>query len=178
MAKIAFSKLAGKAPPVTNVIKINDNQVEVLSYLPIEDKLNLVDVTLQQSWDNGIINPILLDMNFYLNIIFKYTNISFTDKQREDKGKLFDIVKNTNVLNCVLAAIPTEEYEELAEYLSETEKLLIEKSRAFAPQLKEFMEVLPIKMQEAAEIAKNFDPEKFKNVIAFAQAGNGNRPVE
>ena len=32
--------------------------------------------------------------------------------------------------------------------------------------------------QEAAKIAESFDPEQFKNVINFATAANGGRPID
>ena len=66
--------------------------------------------------------------------------------------------------------------------LSQSKQILEEKlennEKSFAAKLADFMEELPNKMQEAAKIAENFDPEQFKNVINFATAANGGRPID
>ena len=175
---VTLSKLGIKANgKLCSTIKINDVPVEVKQYLPIDDKLNLIDITIQQSWQDNIINPVLLEKNYMLNIIFKYTNLSFTDKQREDKGKLYDMLKSNDIINYVLAAIPKDEFNELNGFLEEEKKLEIDKKYHFAPQLGEFLETLPKKMRDAAEAAKEFNPEQYNNVMNFVQAANGGRPV-
>ena len=39
-----------------------------------------------------------------------YTNISFTEKQKEDLIKLYDLLESNNIFNQIIAAIPKEEY--------------------------------------------------------------------
>ena len=58
------------------------------------------------------------------------------------------------------------------------EEKLENNEKSFSAKLADFMEELPNKMQEAAKIAENFDPEQFKNVINFATAANGGRPID
>jgi hypothetical protein len=45
-----------------------------------------------------------------LEIIFEYTNISFTEKQKEDLPKLYDTICRSGLLEAIIAAIPEEEY--------------------------------------------------------------------
>ena len=44
--------------------------------------------------------------------------------------------------------------------------------------LDKFINELPEKAQVAMNLIENFDKEKFQNVIDFATAANGNRPIE
>ena len=43
--------------------------------------------------NNNFANPVKLNVFLRLEIIFNYTNISFTDKQKEDLVKLYDILE-------------------------------------------------------------------------------------
>ena len=45
-----------------------------------------------------------------LEILYSYTNINFTEKQKEDPAKLYDLVVSGGLIKLVLQAIPEEEY--------------------------------------------------------------------
>ena len=45
-----------------------------------------------------------------LEIIEQYTNINFTDKQKEDPTKLFDLLESSGLSELILGAIPEGEY--------------------------------------------------------------------
>lgn len=130
MAKVPYGKLNLKKvvkDPVT--IKVNDIDIEVKQYLPIQDKTNLVTNVLAQAVllnrdENGNIrgykNPILEDILFSLEMIFAYTNISFTEKQKEDIGKLYDLLETNGVIVDVFSAIPEEEFKFIFKMVSES----------------------------------------------------------
>ena len=42
--------------------------------------------------------------------MYAYTNINFTDKQKEDVTKLYDLVVSSGLLAAIIEAIPSEEY--------------------------------------------------------------------
>ena len=44
-----------------------------------------------------------------------YTNLSFTDKQKEDLVKLYDIMESNGIFDTVIAAIPKVEYKSIIE---------------------------------------------------------------
>jgi hypothetical protein len=69
-------------------------KVEVPQYLPARDKYDLLMITLQNSFEDGIYNEFKLNLYFELNLVYMYTNISFTEKQREDEFKLYDNLKS------------------------------------------------------------------------------------
>ena len=49
-----------------------------------------------------------------------YTNISFTDKQKEDIMKLYDLIAGSGLAVAVLNAIPADEYDFILEGTEET----------------------------------------------------------
>jgi len=58
-------------------------------------------------------NPVKVDMYTELEIVEKYTNLTFTDKQKEDIEKLYDLLKGNGIIFKVCNAIPIEEIMEL-----------------------------------------------------------------
>lgn len=104
-----------KLKPITSTHKIewNGNEIEVLDYLPIEDKYDLIMITLQKSLENGYYNPIKIDEFFHLHLIYMYTNINFTDKQKEDENKLYDSLKSNGLIDAFITQFDESEYNEL-----------------------------------------------------------------
>lgn len=113
MAKVPFSKLnLKKVNEEVKMITFNDMAIEVKQYLPLEDKLNLVaDTILAASDDNRFYNPLRLEAFATLYIIFYYTNLSFTDTQKKDLGKLFDIIVSNGLGKAIMDAIDKNELE-------------------------------------------------------------------
>ena len=106
MAKVSFGTLKLKKQETTTTIKIADKDIEVLNYLPIEDKLDLIQITLQKSQvEDGSFDPILIEAYFNLNIVYLYTNINFTEKQREDEMKLYNLLEGNGLLDEIIASI-------------------------------------------------------------------------
>ena len=178
MAKVSYANLKLKVDQRVETFDFGGQSIEVKQYLPIEDKYDLIMITLQQAKEGNIYNPVKLEMYFNLNLVYSYTNISFTEKQREDGAKLYDTLLSSGFLNPIIEAIPDDEYDELRNCIEILEEKLENNEKSFAAKLADFMEELPNKMQEAAKIAEGFDPEQFKNVINFATAANGGRPID
>lgn len=111
MAKISFTKLGLKKN--TNIITLtwNDQIIEIKEYLPIEEKIAIIERIVNQSLDNNnFANPMRVDINILLEIIFAYTNINFTDKQKDDRLALYDLLVGSEFWAQFLAVLPNEEY--------------------------------------------------------------------
>lgn len=118
--KITFTKLALKKQDKTVIIDIGDAEVEVKQYLPIEDKIKIVESVLRNSADdNNFANPIKVEVYFNLEIIYNYTNITFTEKQKENPTKLYDLLEENGIFEAVIAAIPEREYSNLFSWVKE-----------------------------------------------------------
>lgn len=113
MAKVAFSKLGLKKKTDTAIVSLSDEiKIEVLQYLPVNDKLMLMSEVLNKSIDdNNFANPVKVEVIGTIEMIKAYTNLTFTDKQLEDPAKLFDLLEQNGIVDKIMAAIPTAEYE-------------------------------------------------------------------
>lgn len=124
MAKVSFAKLGLKKKAETVKVQLtNDIEVEVLQYLPINDKLNLIAAVLNESADeNNFANPVKIAIVANLEIVKAYTNLSFTEKQLEDTAKLYDLLEENDIINKVIMNIPSMEYEFLLDGIDKTIK--------------------------------------------------------
>ena len=121
MARVPFTKLGLKKKEEIKNITINDQVIEVKQYLPISDKINIITSVIENSADdNNFANPVKVEVFANLEIIYAYTNISFTDKQKEDPTKLYDLLEENGVIAEVIAAIPENEYALLLGWIDET----------------------------------------------------------
>ena len=116
MAKIPFTKLQLKKINESKEFTYNEQVITVKQYLPIQDKLALISRVINSAADEyNFTNPVKLDMYLALEIVFTYTNISFTEKQKEDIAKLFDLLDENKFFDKVIELIPEEEYSTLWE---------------------------------------------------------------
>ena len=123
MAKIAFTKLGLKLDKEIKTITWGDQDIEIKQYLPANEKLELIGRIINNSAD---------DMKFYnigkieiftaLELIFTYTNISFTEKQKEDVCKLYDLIVSSGLYAAVIAEIPKVEREWIEDVTMDTIK--------------------------------------------------------
>ena len=114
MAKISFTKLGLKLNNPIKTITFNEQEIEVEQYLPINKKLELISNVINLSADdNNFANPIKVSVFTTLEIMYHYTNINFTDKQKEDPVKLYDLVISNGLAKEVINAIPEEEFMEI-----------------------------------------------------------------
>ena len=178
MAKVTYASMKLKVNEDVKTIDVNGNSVEVLQYLPVDDKYSLINITLQKAKEGAIYNPLKKDMFFHLHLIYMYTNISFTDKQREDESKLYDTLVSNGVLDKVIEAIPENEFNLLYSYLNDQEQEILKFRNTVGGAIAEIIQNLPIQAEEMQKIVDNFDPQKFQNVLNFAKAANGGRDIQ
>ena len=112
MAKVAFTKLGLKRKDEVKTVNINNNVIEVKQYLPINDKLALISRVINLSHDssNNFANPVQVEVIGTVEIIVAYTNLSFTEKQKEDYAKLYDLLEENGITKDLISAIPEDEY--------------------------------------------------------------------
>lgn len=162
---------------VKNISVLPGQDISVLQYLPIEEKNELIAMTFQDSNEAGFINPVKLQLYFELYTVYLYTDLVFTDEDRVDELAIYNALKSNGVIDAVIKSIPEEEWGELytlfCDYRATKEKY----GHSVAGVLNNFIENLAPNAQNAAEIINGFNPEMFQNVIAFAQAANGGRPI-
>ena len=122
MAKVSFSKLGLSKNNTIKNFEYNGQNIEVKQYLPINDKATLVAQVLScvlNNDENRFANPLQIEVFTVLTIIEKYTNITFTDKQKEDPAKLYDLIIGSNLWNTIMDNINIEDYTALLNYCDE-----------------------------------------------------------
>ena len=114
MAKVGFTKLGLKVNQDVNYIEFNEQTIEVKQYLPVNNKLELISNVINASHDdNNFANPVKVSIFTTLEILYAYTNINFTDKQKEDPTKLYDMLISSGLVAAVINTIPETEYHEV-----------------------------------------------------------------
>lgn len=178
MAKVSYANMKLKMNESVKEVQLGETKIEVKQYLPVEEKYSFLNIVLQNSLENDIYHPVKVDMYFHLYLVYLYTNINFTDKQKEDESKLFDVLLTNGIIDGVITTIPEAEYNMLVNLLNQ----MIEKNEkyrtTFAGIVGKFINDLPAQADAAMKIVENFDPNKFQEAIAFAQAANGGRPIK
>lgn len=121
MAKVAFTKLNLKVDKEIKTINWADQEIEIRQYLPVNDKLDMISRIINNSAD---------DMKFYnvgkieiftaLELIFTYTNIGFTEKQKEDVCKLYDLLVSSGLYSAIITEIPKVEREWIEDIVKDT----------------------------------------------------------
>ena len=175
---ISYANMKLKPVTTTHKFEWNGNEIEVLDYLPIEDKYDLIMITLQKSLEDGYYNPIRIDEFFHLHLIYMYTNINFTEKQKEDEHKLYDSLKSNGLIDAFIEQMNEFDYSELFNMLDDTKRELTEYKRSTNGLIQSLINDLPKQAEAMQKIVDNFDAEKYQNVINFAKAANGGREIE
>ena len=120
MAKVSFTKLGLKMDQEIKTIKFNEQEIEIKQYIPIETKLQFIENVLNQSAvDMYFYNQGKIEIFFAMEVIYNYTNINFTDKQKDDILGLFDKFVSTGLYKEILNNIPTSEIEFLKEVIQD-----------------------------------------------------------
>lgn len=114
MAKISFTKLGLKKNEEIKSIKINEQTIEVKQFLPFQDKINMYAEILNNCQDdNNFLNEAKFNLWLDLEIIFNYTNISFTENQKINYVKTYDLLKGNGVIAAVTGAMSETELSDI-----------------------------------------------------------------
>ena len=122
MAKVSFTKLGLTKNSDVSIVEWNGQQIEVKDYLPMSEKLELVSTIINNSIDdNGYYNPMRVYINTIIEVILTYTNISVTEKQKEDIVKLYDLFVSSGLSSKIIGeTINPYEYQQIQKWIYET----------------------------------------------------------
>ncbi len=175
--KVSYANMKLKLNTDVNTFDFAGQKVQVLKYLPAQDKYDLLMVTLQKSLEDGMYNEFKLNLYFELHLVYMYTNISFTEKQREDELKLYDNLKSNGFYDLFFKALDENEYNELLDQLETLKEDSIYNKTSVGAVINNLVDNLPLNAETAAKIVEGFNPEQFKAVVDFARYANGGRDI-
>ena len=121
--KVTFNELKKEQTTPIKIIKINDKDIEVKQYLPVNDKLTLITSILQQLAQNdySFANPVQMDVYTTLETVYAYApDIEFSDEEKADPASLYDELEKQGIPNRIIAAIPVAEYQFLLKSIEDT----------------------------------------------------------
>ena len=160
MAKVTFSKLwLTKNTNIKN-IEYNGQNIEVKQYLPINDKAIVASNVLNYTIGNGttrFINPLQVEVYTLLQIIEKYTNITFTDKQREDPAKLYDLIVSSKLWELLFEKIDKDDYAAMISYINKSVEAFYNYYNSIYGILDNINKQYETMNLDAAEIQKKLD---------------------
>lgn len=177
---MVFSDLHFKVDKTTKSFQItlaDDTIVNVLQYLPVEDKHDLIYLTLQNSLENGVYNRVKMNMYFNLYLAYLYTDIEFSQEEKDDPARLYDTLESNGIMETIRKHINPNELSILNEWLFDTMEVKMKYDNTIASVIHSFINDLPKNAEDAKRIVEQFNPDMFKNVLEFAQAANGGRPI-
>lgn len=175
--KISYTNLKLKVNEDVSTFDFEGQTVEVKKYLPIEDKYDLIMITLQKAEEDGIYNPLKVDIFFHLHLVYMYTNLSFTDKQKENELRIYDNLKSNGFIDKLVEVINNDEYNFLFNYMEETIEDIMKYKNTAGAVLQSVINDLPKNAEIAKNIVESFDQSKYQQVVDFAAAANGNRVI-
>lgn len=157
MAKVSYTKLGLKNNQDVKILDFNEQKIEVKQYLPVNDKLKLIENAINNMDANNFTNPIKISVFTMLEIIYFYTNINFTEKQKDEPEKLYDALVSSGFAAQVLDLIPDDEYEYVVKGVKDT----IDSLYAYANSARGIIEAIG---QDYSNVA--FDAEELKKKIS------------
>lgn len=175
--KVSYANMKLKVNTSVETFDFCGQKVEVLQYLPAQDKYDLLMITLQKSMEHGAYNEFKLNFYFELNLVYMYTNISFTEKQREDEFKLYDNLKSNGFFEKFFQALDENEYNELFAQLNSIKDATTFNRNSVGAIVNRLIDDLPANAETAAKIVESFNPSQFKAVVDFARYANGGRDI-
>lgn len=123
MAKIPFSKLGLKTNANIGVISWDEYNIEVNRYLPFKAKTELVSNIINYSVDeNGFYNPLKVKLYMVLEIVYAYTNLTFTPKMKEDPFKLYDAIVSSGLFDQIVREIDPSDWAAIQQDVWDTIK--------------------------------------------------------
>lgn len=162
MAKVSLNAVTPIKKVESRMVKIGEQEVEVIQYLPVNDKLALVERVLNLTIDDtGFLNPVRLEVYAILEIVKTYTNISITDKMIDNAPKTYDALMINGVLDSIIAAIPEDEYDAIFDAIEDCAEHTIKYLNSFVGMMKTVTKDYDATKMNVEEIMATLDqPDK------------------
>lgn len=162
MAKINLKQLITIKATESVTININNIDITVKQYLPLDEKMELVQRVLNRAVDEtGFFSPMRLEVILELEIIRTYTDINITDKMMDAPGKVYDQIENNGIWRGISSTIPWKEYQGLHQAVNDCATAITSYQTSFVGIMKNISENYDATKMNVDELMKTLDqPDK------------------
>ena len=154
-------------------VTFNNNKILVKTYLPIEEKLNLVEMVMQNAIEFNFVNPIKTKAYFNAYVVIKYTNIDFSNYIDDIPG-LYDLVKRSGLLDLVVGTAATD-YDELADLCESFVDKYENYQNSLYGVVSQILLDAPEKMKAAVDEIAKLDISKLQSMYESIATTGGNQ---
>ena len=106
--------------------QIENQEIQVIQYLPINEKLKLISTIINKTIDeNNFFNPVKLEVIAIMEIIKAYTDIEF-DEEEKNIEEYYDLLESNGILDKIIKTIPELEFNFITESLDTVVKNVYE----------------------------------------------------
>ena len=172
-----FKDMNLKVKDDIKIVEIAGVKVGVKQYLPAEDKNAILEIAMQQADQGTILNTYNLDSLFHLYLVLKYTDINFSDEDKEDMLALFDILESNGIIDAVVRVIPEDEYNTLRDNLMEMVEHYLTYRNSARALVEQFSSFAPEAAEKIMEMSQNTNVEKLEQIIKLADATGANNKI-
>lgn len=167
MAKLSFTKLNAKLDTGFENLIIDDQNIEIKHYLPISKKMEIVNEIVNKSVakNPNYYNPGEIEVDQVLAIIENYTNLSFTDKQKEEYTKTYDLLVSSGIAKKIICRINDEELNVIELLLTQSLKNVYKYNNSIFSFI-QMMSQTNTGVQELQKLFSNNDLSWLKEVMA------------
>lgn len=158
------------------ILTFQEKTIVVSQTLSSKDVYDLVMITLQESIEGAVYNPVALNVHFHVNFVKMITDLEFPEDYTD--FEIFDNLLESGALTAILESTSEKIYKDALTVLRESIDIYTKNNNSVIGLLQTVLATLPEQIQEVKDMLENMDPEKFKNVINFANAANGNRDFQ
>lgn len=151
--------------------------IGVKSYLSMGEKMQLVNIALDNSEETGYYDPLKLKMFFEIYLVTLYTDMTLPALTEENTLDVYDALASNGIPDKVWNALPESEQETLVETTFRLKEDKVKSKNSVGGVIRSLVESLPANAEAARSIIEQFDPQKYQNVIAFAEQANGGRAI-
>jgi hypothetical protein len=173
--KISTKTIESLYKPEEKVIDFNGMEIKVKQYLPIEEKMILIELVKENAFTDGVQNLIIEDVMTDVLLIKYYTNINIG----ENIMNFFDQITFSGLLDEVKNNIPEKELTFVENRIGVAvynESCKLEQSKSISGVIESFLNKITDKipnldeMQNIISQVNNFDPEKLEMIKTLTGA--------
>lgn len=170
-----MNKISLDLQPIYNTQEVDflGSKIEIKKYLPMEQKLNIAEIVLQECVEFNFVNPIRVEAFFNIMVCIKYTNIDLSE-HLDNVYKLYDIVETNGLLQKVIDT-SFEDYNELKMLIEELVSKFEKHENSISGVINRTLLDLPEKLREAMSELDNLDTTKLLNVFDEVLENGGDK---